>query len=56
VRRWLDEPGLRRRLRSAALARRATLPGWSATAAIVADVLVDALAGSAPTSKAGSRA
>jgi glycosyltransferase involved in cell wall biosynthesis len=37
--RWLDDAALRGRLRSAALARRATLPGWRHTAARIAAVL-----------------
>jgi glycosyltransferase involved in cell wall biosynthesis len=36
LRRWLDEPALRAELRSAARGRRATLTGWSVTAATVA--------------------
>jgi glycosyltransferase involved in cell wall biosynthesis len=36
LRRWLDEPALRAELRSAARARRATLTGWSVTAATIA--------------------
>ncbi|HYN94624.1 MAG TPA: glycosyltransferase family 4 protein, partial [Pilimelia sp.] len=32
LRRWFTDPGLRRRLRLAAADRRATLPGWDATA------------------------
>jgi glycosyltransferase involved in cell wall biosynthesis len=39
LRRWLGEPDLRRRLRSAARDRRATLPGWQVTSRGVADVL-----------------
>ncbi|MFF5174686.1 glycosyltransferase family 4 protein [Micromonospora sp. NPDC000089] len=39
LRRWLDDAGLRDRLRQAARERRDTLPGWPATTAIVADVL-----------------
>ncbi|MEH0841129.1 glycosyltransferase family 4 protein [Micromonospora sp. CPCC 205711] len=39
LRRWLADPGLRRRLRRAAAGRRRTLPGWAATCATIADVL-----------------
>jgi glycosyltransferase involved in cell wall biosynthesis len=39
LRRWLGDPDLRRRLRSAARGRRATLAGWPATAERVAGVL-----------------
>ncbi|HST64764.1 MAG TPA: glycosyltransferase family 4 protein [Mycobacteriales bacterium] len=39
LRRWLDDAGLRERLRAAALRRRATLTGWDGTAAIVSEVL-----------------
>jgi glycosyltransferase involved in cell wall biosynthesis len=39
LRRWLTEPDLRRRLRRAARARRATLTGWSVTARLVSDAL-----------------
>ena len=39
LRRWLDEPGLRRRLRASARDRRATLPGWDTTAKTMADIL-----------------
>ncbi|GAA2349270.1 glycosyltransferase family 4 protein [Dactylosporangium salmoneum] len=39
LRRWLADPALRRRLRAAALARRATLDGWASTAAAVAAAL-----------------
>ncbi len=42
LRRWLAEPLVRRRLRAAALARRATLQGWDATAAAVAGALLRA--------------
>jgi glycosyltransferase involved in cell wall biosynthesis len=42
LRRWLAEPPVRRRLRAAALARRATLPDWGATAAAVAAALLQA--------------
>ncbi|QSB12784.1 glycosyltransferase family 4 protein [Natronosporangium hydrolyticum] len=37
--RWWDEPALRQRLRAAAQARRAALPGWAATAGAVDQVL-----------------
>jgi len=40
--RWLDDDGLRRTLRRAARERRATLPGWPATAARIARVLAGA--------------
>jgi glycosyltransferase involved in cell wall biosynthesis len=36
---WLEDPGLRSRLRRAARERRETLAGWSTTASTVADVL-----------------
>jgi glycosyltransferase involved in cell wall biosynthesis len=39
LRRWLDEPDTRDRLRRAARARRDTLPGWDATVRAVAGVL-----------------
>ncbi|MGC5019260.1 glycosyltransferase family 4 protein [Micromonospora sp. DT47] len=39
LRRWLDGADLRDRLRGAARDRRATLPGWPATATTIADVL-----------------
>ena len=39
LRRWLAGPELRRRLRSSAHARRATLSDWSVTSTLVADVL-----------------
>lgn len=39
LRRWLEQPATRRRLREAARARRETLAGWDATAAAVAGVL-----------------
>jgi glycosyltransferase involved in cell wall biosynthesis len=39
IRSWLEDPGLRRRLRRAARERRETLAGWSTTASTVADVL-----------------
>jgi glycosyltransferase involved in cell wall biosynthesis len=40
LRRWLDEPELRTRLRTAATARAATLPRWTSTAEAVAAALV----------------
>lgn len=39
LRRWLDEPDTRDRLRRAARSRRDTLPGWDATVRAVAGVL-----------------
>ena len=39
LRAWLEDPGLRRRLRRAARERRESLSDWSATTAAVADVL-----------------
>ncbi len=42
LRAWLEDADLRRRLRRAARERRASLSGWSTTAALVADVLVGA--------------
>ncbi len=39
LRRWLDEPDVRREWRAAAAARRATLTGWDVTAGRVAAVL-----------------
>nr|WP_203870481.1 glycosyltransferase family 4 protein [Plantactinospora endophytica] len=39
LRRWLDEPDLRHRLRTAARDRRAVLPGWDVTAAGLAELL-----------------
>jgi glycosyltransferase involved in cell wall biosynthesis len=39
LRDWLEDPGLRRRLRRAARERRESLPAWSATTAALADVL-----------------
>lgn len=39
IRRWLTDPGTRRRLRHAAHARRETLPDWQATVQTVAGVL-----------------
>ncbi len=45
LRRWLEDPAWRRRLRAAAVARRRLLPGWDRTAervsAVLADVLVE---------------
>jgi glycosyltransferase involved in cell wall biosynthesis len=43
LRRWFDEPALRAQLRSAATARAATLPTWTATAEAVAAALVPAV-------------
>ena len=43
LRAWLEDAGLRSRLRSAARARRESLPGWPTTAASVADVLAGVL-------------
>ena len=42
LRAWLDDPGLRRRLRAAARERRELLPGWSITTSLVAGVLAGA--------------
>jgi glycosyltransferase involved in cell wall biosynthesis len=42
LRSWLADAGLRLRLRRAALERRASLPGWPATAAALAGVLAGA--------------
>ncbi len=39
LRRWLDDAGLRERLRRSARARRTTLSGWSGTAGKIAQVL-----------------
>jgi glycosyltransferase involved in cell wall biosynthesis len=39
LRRWLDEPDLRNRLRTAAGERRATLGGWEETTSVLAEVL-----------------
>ena len=44
LRRWLGDPGLRASLRDAAGRRRSGLPGWSATAARVADLLTEVAA------------
>lgn len=41
LRRWLTDPELRDRLRSAALARRQTLPGWRQTSDRLAGVLAE---------------
>jgi glycosyltransferase involved in cell wall biosynthesis len=41
LRRWLDDVGLRRRLRAAALARRDTLIGWATTAERISRILVE---------------
>ncbi len=41
LRRWFDEPALRARLRTAAAARAATLPHWTAAAEVVAEALAD---------------
>lgn len=48
IRRWLTDPGTRRRLRRAAHARRETLPGWQVTARTVADVLSGLVTGNPP--------
>jgi glycosyltransferase involved in cell wall biosynthesis len=45
LRRWLTEPDTRRDLRRAARDRRATLPGWAATAHTVAEILQQGRAG-----------
>ena len=42
LRAWLEDAGLRRRLRRAARERRESLPDWSATTAALADVLARA--------------
>jgi glycosyltransferase involved in cell wall biosynthesis len=42
LRAWLEDAGLRRRLRRAARERRASLSGWSTTTAAVAEVLAEA--------------
>ncbi len=42
LRLWLDDAGLRRRLRLAALERRRTLPTWTQTTAQVSRALVKA--------------
>ena len=42
LRAWLEDPGLRRRLRRAARERRESLPDWSATTSALADVLASA--------------
>ena len=41
LRRWLDEPEVRQRLRAAAYDRRATLSGWSATSVRIRRVLAE---------------
>ncbi|HET9650125.1 MAG TPA: glycosyltransferase family 4 protein, partial [Microlunatus sp.] len=40
LRRWLSDPGRRRRWRERALRRRSTLPSWAATARVVRDALL----------------
>lgn len=47
LRRWLDDAGLRARLRAAALARRGGLPGWDVTVARFAGILTLAETGGA---------
>ena len=42
LRAWLDDAGLRKRLRQAARERRESLPRWSTTTAVVATVLAEA--------------
>jgi glycosyltransferase involved in cell wall biosynthesis len=42
LRSWLEDPGLRGRLRRAAAERRASLPAWSTTVSVVEDVLARA--------------
>ncbi|HEX6458389.1 MAG TPA: glycosyltransferase family 4 protein [Thermoleophilaceae bacterium] len=42
LRAWLEDSGLRERLRAAARERRASLPRWSTTASVIADVLAEA--------------
>ena len=42
LRAWLEDSGLRRRLRRAARERRASLSGWSTTTSAVAEVLAEA--------------
>ncbi|MGK5676817.1 glycosyltransferase family 4 protein [Micromonospora sp. URMC 106] len=44
LRRWLDDPGLRGRLRRAARGRRGTLDGWPVTATVTDAVLAAAMA------------
>ena len=53
LRRWFDEPALRAQLRTAATARAASLPSWSATAEAVAAALVPGVPAPrrAPTSR-----
>jgi glycosyltransferase involved in cell wall biosynthesis len=55
LRRWLTEPDLRHALRRAAGARRDALPGWTATAATVAEVLAATVADK-PATTAGTGA
>jgi glycosyltransferase involved in cell wall biosynthesis len=43
IRSWLEDPGLRGRLRAAARERRAALTNWSTTASAVADALAGAV-------------
>jgi len=43
LRRWLDDVGLRRRLRHAAAQRRVTLPNWAGTCERIAQVLTEAI-------------
>jgi hypothetical protein len=56
LRRWFDEPALRAQLRTAATARAASLPSWSATAEAVAAALVPGVPAPrrAPTSRSPS--
>jgi len=42
LQRWLDDVGLRRRLRLAASERRTTLPGWSSTTGRMSRILMEA--------------
>jgi len=42
LRAWLDDAGLRRRLRAAARERRESLPGWSNATSMVAGTLAGA--------------
>jgi glycosyltransferase involved in cell wall biosynthesis len=42
IRAWLEDAGLRRRLRRAARERRASLAGWSSTTTAIADVIAHA--------------
>jgi glycosyltransferase involved in cell wall biosynthesis len=39
LRRWLSQSSTRDRIKSAALARRATLPGWEVTTSTLASIL-----------------